>query len=130
MQYRATLTIPAGTLEADPAIQKVAVCFGVLKRYVIYFPPGHAGRTYAQVFYRGRQILPTSPGETFSGDDLPIDLPDSYPIEDPPFELELYGWSPDANYDHNVLCLFYIESPQAIPQSVLGAGRVELPVLE
>jgi len=80
-----------------------------------------------QVWYRGRQILPTTLGETFRGDDLSIDLPERYPVYDPPFQLLLLGWSPDAVYDHVVYTLFFIEAPLIVQASILGSDRVVVP---
>lgn len=128
MQYRFSLEIPAGTLEASPVSLEVPVSYGKLKRYVLFFPAGHAGKTFVQVWYRGRQILPTTLGAAFRGDDLVIDSPEDYPIFDPPFELELRGWSPGATYDHTVFCQFYIEVLQlALPA---GIQWVEIPTFE
>jgi hypothetical protein len=85
------------------------VAFGTLRRYVLHFPPGQSGLAHVQVWYCGRQILPTSLGESFIGDDTLIDLPEAFPIEDPPFELTLVGWAPLATLDHTVYFILYIE---------------------
>lgn len=130
MQYRGALTIPAGTSAADPTALELAVCYGRLKRYSVYFPPGQAGTTFLQVFYRGRQILPTTIGASFRGDDLLIDLPDDYPLFDAPYVLTLYGWSPDATYDHTVYTLFYVEVPQVYIPVPIESVRVAVPELE
>jgi len=109
MQYRAALTIPAGTLEASPATLDLPVTFGTLRRYVLHFPPGQSGLVHVQVWYCGRQVLPTSIGESFIGDDTLIDLPEAFPIENPPFELLLVGWAPLAVLPHTVYFILYIE---------------------
>jgi len=109
MQYRAALTIPAGTPEASPETLDLPVTFGILRRYVLHFPPGQSGLAHVQVWYCGRQVLPTSIGESFIGDDTLIDLPEAFPIENPPFELLLVGWAPLAALEHTVYFILYIE---------------------
>lgn len=130
MQYRAALTIPAGTSEADPAILTLPVSYGRLKSYELYFPAGQAGLTYVQVWYLGRQILPTSPGGSYRGDDLQVRQSDNYPVYSPPFELEIRGWAPLASYDHTVYLLFYLELPVMVVQSQAGVQAVEVPTFE
>lgn len=127
MQYRGALLVPAGTTAAASASLVLAACYGVLKRFIFYFPPGHAGTVHLQVWYRGRQILPTTLGETFRGDDLVIDLPETFPVYDPPFELTLLGWSPDASYDHAIYTIFYIDAPALAQSSILESNHVALP---
>lgn len=130
MQYRGALTIPAGTPVASPEVLTLPVGYGVLERFVIHFPPGQAGTTFFQVWYRGRQILPTSLGQSFRGDDLVIDLPETFQIFDKPFELDLFGWSPDATYDHTVYTIFYITAPVVVQASILDVEQIPLPLFE
>ena len=127
MQYRGAITVPAGTPSSDPELLPVSICYGALKRYSIYFPPGNGGTVHVQVWYRGRQILPTSIGSTFRGDDLLIDLPDNYPLYDSPFELEVRAWAPDATYDHTVYLLFYVESPQISIPAPIESAAIAIP---
>lgn len=130
MQYRSALLIPAGTLADAPAESELSICYGRLKRYVLFFPAGHAGKAHVQVWYHGRQILPTTLGSSFLGDDLVIDSPDGYPLFDGPYELLLRGWAPDATYDHIVYCQFYIEADLLTLPAALGSQSVEIPVFE
>lgn len=126
MQYRGALEIPAGTSQSDPTILVLPVCYGLLTQYSLHFPPGQAGTTYVQVYYRGRQILPTTMGASFRGDDTFIVSPEAYPLYDSPFFLELVGWAPAASYDHTVYCQFYIEpSGLTVPTPVLPVALPE-----
>lgn len=130
MQYRGAITVTAGTPASAPELRPVSICYGSLRRYSVYFPPGNGGTTYVQVWYRGRQILPTTPGATFRGDDLLIDLPDNYPLHDSPFELEIRGWSPAAAYDHTVFLLLYIETDTIAIPAPLESSAVAIPFFE
>lgn len=130
MQYRGALTVPADTPETDPASLTLAVCYGDLRRIVVCFPAGHAGLVDLQVFYRGRQIIPTTPGSTFRGDDLVIDLPETYPLHDPPFELILLGWSSGSTYEHTIYTIFYVDAPLVIQSSILDGEQIGLPAFE
>ena len=130
MQYRGAITVPAGTPASAPELLDVAICYGDLRRYVVYFPPGNGGTVFVQVWYRGRQILPTTIGSTFRGDDITVDLPDNYPLHDSPFELEVRAWAPDASYDHTVFLLFYVETQQISIPTPLESSAVAIPFFE
>lgn len=130
MQYRAAFTIPAGTLADAPELLTLPVSYGKIKSYEIYFPAGQAGVAFVQVWYRSRQILPTSPGGSYRGDDLTVRQNDDYPLYDAPYQLELRGWAPDASYDHTVYLLFHVELPVMVVQQSTGVQQVEIPIFE
>lgn len=119
MQYCAVLTVPYGTPAAAPVTLAVPVCAGLLRRYVVFFPAGQAGLVRVQVWYADRQVLPTSLGEAYRGDDLLIDLPDAYPLPDSPYELLLVGWAPSTVYNHDVIFTFYVEREISLVQESL-----------
>ena len=102
MRYHASLTIPAGTPASAPASNKFSVSAGRITEIELLFPPGSAGLARIQIFYRDRQIYPTSIGEFFRGDDHLINWNDQYDLIDEPYELELRGWSPNAIYEHTI----------------------------
>jgi hypothetical protein len=103
MRYRAELTIPAATPAAEPATLEIPLCYGTISEVEVQFPAGQAGMTYLQVWRFEHQLLPTTPGLAFRGDDVQITLNDSIPIHDLPLSVELRGWAPDTIYDHVVI---------------------------
>lgn len=110
MYYLGELTIPAGTSESSPETLAVSLCKGYIKGFRVLFPAGHSGLTRVQVWHHQRQIIPTTPGVALRGDDHPVEFPDRYEISDPPYEVELRGWSPDATLDHTVYVAFEVEA--------------------
>ena len=112
MRYRGALLIKAKTAKDDPATEVVPLCFGTIVECEVLFPAGQAGLTHLQVWYHERQIFPTSPGQTFRGDDHLIAFPERYPVVEEPFEVELRGWAPDATLDHTVYVSFSVERPR------------------
>ena len=128
MRYHASLTIPAGTLASAPASNKFSVSAGRITEIELLFPPGSAGLARIQIFYRDRQIYPTSIGEFFRGDDHLINWNDQYDLVDEPYELELRGWSPDAIYDHTIYCQCTIQSRE--PATALDLSAAPAAALE
>lgn len=108
MRYRAALSIPAGTLESAPATATVSLCYGTIQEVELLFPAGQAGLTYVQVWRHERQILPTTPGEAFRGDDHLVTFNERITIHERPLQVELRGWSPDATLEHTVYVAFTV----------------------
>ena len=125
MRYRAALTISAGQTQADPALEDLAICAGVISEVEIHFPAGHAGLTYLQIWYLGRQIFPTSEGATFRGDDNVIQFPEQWVIQEVPHILTLHGWAPDAELDHMLFVAVSVQPFEIIEE--LGSVPVALP---
>jgi len=111
VRYQASITVPAGTLRSEPATQVVPVTFGYIEQCEVLFPPGQSGLVNVQVWYHERQIFPTSPGESFIGDDHLIIFPEKYPVFEAPFEVVLVGWSPGAVLEHTVYVALTVEAP-------------------
>jgi hypothetical protein len=108
MLYKATLSIPANTPEAAPAEVTAQLNKGVVTEIAVYIPPGHAGMVEARVLRGGSQVWPSTPGETFRGDDAMIRWDDNYKLEDEPLTFTLQGFSPGTTYDHDILFHFEV----------------------
>lgn len=111
MIYRGSVTVPLNTAKADYASAIVEVCPGTITKFYRLFPPGCAGLVHLQVFYQTRQIFPTTPGESYLGDDSEILSEASVFLDEPEYVLELRAWSPGAAYQHIIYCEFYIARP-------------------
>ncbi len=125
MRYRGTLTIPANTPQALPATSVVTLTYGRILEVFVFFPAGQAGLTKVVIQYHERQIFPTSPEQEFTGDDLPIVIPERFPIYDEPFEVKLVGWSPGSALEHTVYVDFTVEPDQKL--ATLYPASVALP---
>jgi len=126
MRYRASLTIAAGQTQADPALEDLAVCAGIITEVEIHFPAGHSGLTHLQIWYLGRQIFPTSEGAAFRGDDNVIAFPEQWVIFEVPHVLTLHGWAPDAELDH----VIFVEVSVQPFEVELGLGSVPVALPE
>jgi len=112
MRYTASVTIPADTSEADPHEECLGICFGTISQVFVLFPPGHAGLTHLQIFYQTRQIFPTTPGESFSGDDTQYIFSEKWPVFEAPHELLLRAWNEDTEYEHTI----YVQLSVLVPE--------------
>lgn len=109
MWYRGSITIPADTAQADYETAEVEVCPGAITNFYRLFPLGCAGMVHLQVFYGTRQVFPTTPGQSYIGDGSEVLGDASILLDEPPYILELRGWSPDTDYQHTIYVEFYIE---------------------
>lgn len=125
MRYRGSLTISAGQTQADPALEDLAICAGIITEVEVHFPAGHSGLTYLQLWYLGRQIFPTSEGAAFRGDDNVIQFGEQWVIQEVPHILTLHGWAPDAELIHTIFVAVSIQ-PFAVEPG-LGSVPVGLP---
>lgn len=130
MWYRGALQVRANTVESSPATLVVPICRGVISQFYRLFPEGCSGFVHLQVYHQTRQIFPTSQGESYIGDGSEVLSDTSVNIDEPPYELELWGWSPGSSYGHYVYCEFYIEKPQVLIPIPLEALAVPLPAFE
>jgi hypothetical protein len=118
MRYAAEITVPANTLASAPEVLEVPLCYGTIQEVELQFPAGQAGMIYVQVWRTEHQLLPTTPGLAFRGDDTHITLNEHIPIHEWPLRVELRGWSPGTVYDHVVIVSFTVlaeVSPYAAP---------------
>lgn len=121
MRYSASVEIPANTTEADPYEEYLETCFGTINQVFVLFPPGHAGLTHLQVFYQTRQIFPTTPGESFSGDDTQYEFSESWPVFEAPHELLLRAWNEDTEHEHTVYVELSVLAPELLIPVVIQA---------
>lgn len=124
MWYRGSVTVSADTARAGYASADVEVCRGTIAKFYRLFPPGCAGLVHLQVFYQTRQIFPTTPGESYLGDDSEILSDATVFLDEPEYVLQLRAWSPGSAHQHIVYCEFYIARP-----IVLVPVPLERPVL-
>ena len=102
MRYRAALAIPANTPESEPVSTTIKTAPGIVTEVELLFPAGHAGLTHVVIYYHERQIFPTSPEQSFCGDDHLITFDEQFAVIELPYELVVYGWNDDEYYDYTV----------------------------
>lgn len=114
MRYAHSLTIPANTAEADAVEETLELCYGTIRQVYVLFPPGHAGLTRLQIFYQTRQIFPSTPGESFIGDDTVYEFRENWPIYEVPHEVRLRGWNLDETYEHTIYVELSVLPPEIL----------------
>ena len=102
MRFVKVLTVTAGSTIADPSETPIRLIGGKLTHIEIAFPPGPANYVHVVIMDRNLQIAPANPEGAFSWDDHTHGFSMNYKMVDPPYELTLVGWSPDAMYDHDI----------------------------
>lgn len=106
MIFSGSITVPAGSLKNAPKIERLKITKGVITQINLMFPPGCAHEVFITFNRALHQIYPTNPDGYFIGDAVNISGEVFHYVEVDPFELQVYGWSPGATYDHMIH--FYI----------------------
>lgn len=102
------------------------MCFGTISQVFVLFPPGHAGLTHLQIFYQTRQIFPSTPGESFTGDDTQYVFDERWPIFETPHELLLRAWNEDTEHEHTIIVELSVLAPEVlVPVMIRGPALPE-----
>lgn len=102
MFYEKVITVPLLTYPTDPVIEIIPVHPGVLTLVEVVFPAGCVGLVHLTLNYWERQVFPSNPDASFSGDDVAIRFNEDIEINEPPFEFKAVAWNYDDTYTHNV----------------------------
>jgi len=125
MRYRVALSVPAGTTKDNYVSKTLLLVAGRITEIEIYFPAGQSGLVHVAIFRQEHQLWPTSPNESFIGDDTHIIIHEDYLISNEPYSLEVRGWAPNASLDHTVYVDMSIEALKM--ERVTTARYVRLP---
>lgn len=125
MWHHYTLTVPAGTKEANAVEKSIDLTYGVIKYLGVGFPTGCKQRVKVRVYHREHQIFPNNPDEPASWDGGIEGGEQHYKLDESPFVLLARGYSPTAVHDHNVTILINVlpmevAEPWTAPQKEIG----------
>jgi len=95
---------------------------GTITRFELVFPTGCCGLVYVHIDQALHQIFPKNPDYQLTGNGSTIVSTDEYPITEPPFELDFYGWNTDEIYDHTITVRLQIVPAAEILHKVVGAA--------
>ena len=110
MIYGGAILTPSNTPQTAPLKTVIPLACGMIYVFKLYLPPGSSGLMHVQVYDAGYQILPTTIGSSFSGDNLNLSFDENYPKLEPPFELNVWTWNLDTDYDHSLEIYFGMAS--------------------
>lgn len=109
MIFSGTITVEAGKLKSAPQVERLKITQGVITQVNIMFPPGCAHQVFITFNRALNQIYPTNPEGYFMGDGVNISGEVFHFVQADPFELQIYGWAPNANYNHSIGFLVWVK---------------------
>lgn len=125
MVYSYKISVPANTAETDAQVTELPLTRGKLHRLFILIPAGHRGLAHLQLYRGLHQVFPISPGESISGDEVPIAIDPGYEISETPYQLEAHTWNTDDTYEHKFYLIFGVkEREAAVPKVVQTAADI------
>jgi len=116
MIYQSALTLPAQTTEDAPVREEFTIPRGTINRLSILFPDGCAGLAHIIISHNEKQIWPTTPGRSFTGNNTYADFEESYDLPDAWNTIRVVGWNEDDSYPHVInvwLLVLPVESAAA-----------------
>lgn len=113
MKFDYDLIVPAHTPQNEPVTQRVKLTRGTLTQVVVVFPPGPALLVHVTVSEELHQLVPANPDGDINLDDNNFISDMQYPLENPPYDLIVIGWSPSANYEHTITFQFDVQPLKA-----------------
>ncbi|MFQ5880564.1 MAG: hypothetical protein ACE5IZ_10380 [Dehalococcoidia bacterium] len=124
MIFATTLSVPAGTAATAKVEARLAIARGIIHLVEIAFLDGPENEVHVAVRRPGlHQLVPTTAGSIVGNNQtIPTVLHEE--AFEPPWELVVEGWSPDADYVHEVAVRVHV-----LPQEVLAPPREELGIL-
>jgi len=111
MLYFFEVSTPANTLEGDSKRTVLPLNRGSISKVGLLFPTGCAGLLHVRLRRFGRQVFPTSTGESFAGDGTLIEWMENYLLDEEPFSMELETWNDDDSYPHKVYVSIEVMRP-------------------
>lgn len=124
MIFTTALTVPAGTAASSPVEAELDVAMGIIHQVDITFLDGPENEVHVALRSAGiHQIAPTNTG-SFIGNARTVSATLYYPLEEPPYRVVLQGWSPDADYEHEITADVHV-----LPREILQPPREELGLL-
>jgi len=123
MIYVFPLIIPASTPASAPLIVPCQLSSGTIVAGQFQFPGGPLGLAHVYVRNGLNQVWPANPEQDFATDNETIEWEDEYPLLNPPFQLQAYGYNLDTLNPHTIT-LRVVILPQVSPSQI--ASQVQL----
>ena len=119
MLYKINHDVPANTAIAAPDWQKLQVCKGTIKEWVIVAPLECANLMQFWVEYHGLQILPFSHGERIYGISWPVVIHENLELDVDPYVLDVKAINTDTvkQHEYNLYVNVLREEPFKPPTS-------------
>lgn len=102
MDYNVTLSVPAWTLKAAPAVLPVLLTKGIIVKVRVGMPDGCADLVHVVVVRGGHQVWPSNPDGNYAWNDYVHEIEASYLLDDQPLTMKVVAWNEDTAHSHNV----------------------------
>ena len=120
MHYAGQFTVTAvSTLKSQSSL-KIIITEGILHSGIFFFPAGCRGTVYLHLDHAIHQIWPTNPSGTFAFENYVHEVKDYYRIPPGVKQLELKGYSVNADNDHTIQWAFTINRPEEVFPMLYG----------
>jgi hypothetical protein len=121
-QYIATaFTVPAGTTQAAPFVQAVALGDEYLESVRLIIPPGHSALTGLRITWSGTQIVPINTGAWHTGDNEIFDIALEENVT--ARGLSLAGYNLDI-YPHSFTVRWVFRDPKAVSPVMVSSPQL------
>ena len=119
MLYKINRDVPANTTVLNPDWQKLQVCQGTIKEWIIFCPDECADLMKFRVYYQGHQILPASLDEWMDALRSPAPIKENLKLDVSPYVLDVYAFNLDDTYSHeyNIYANVLRDEPFEVPKS-------------
>jgi len=111
MLFAGEIFIPKGRALNNPIISPIKISKGLLHKIDVFFPPGNRCRAFVTFNQATHQLLPTNPDGYLKGDALTISGEVFLYLPEPPFVIDVHGFSPDAVFNHTVYYCLWMKLP-------------------
>jgi len=114
MLFTFSITAPANTSKAAAAKQTLKLKAGIITKWSILIPDGHAALAHLVILDGETQIIPWGDGQDICGNAETLEWEDDYELPSEPAELEARAWNDDDTYDHTFYIRVWIRRPVEI----------------
>jgi len=124
MIYQKSITTQPNRSKTNPLLTRVQLCYGLLYKLNVYFPPGSTGLAGLAIIEENTQIYPIGSDEFFVGDNLLWTYDDTRYITVSPYEFVIKTYNEDQLFEHLIIVSFGIISDDKlmlryIPESII-----------
>jgi hypothetical protein len=119
MLYKINRSVPANTTAAAPDWQKLQVCKGTIKEWIVFCPEECADLMKFKVEYQGHQIFPVSRDEWMDALQRNAPILENLELKVAPFVLDINAYNLDDLYSHeyNIYVNILRDEPFVPPKS-------------
>lgn len=125
MIYEYDLVVPANTLAATPVSVDMKLSHGIVHKLEVSFPPGCNNAVKVVINRALHQVWPTNPDGQVKANGYTVSFPVWYELEEAPYVLTAWAWSPGTTYSHTVTIRMGIQRREVLhpPREEVGIIR-------